>query len=190
MLEMVTPSDGAPCRWSIETKIHEDGSVSVVRIIGERATEPIHARQARVLAGAAMERLGVNELIAFQAQTIISELGANAVKYGGALTELDVVWTPARGERQQETLDIGVVNPSVDVEGTPGINHRGELAADEPNYLATHGRGLQIVDEYTEHRWGQSNDVDAEGRPIMITHAVLYGARSSGLPGDEFDEVA
>jgi hypothetical protein len=133
------------------------------------------AREARRLAQAALETMRTDEMLAFVAATIISEIAANAIKYGGMITELDVVRLPSvkkkkRRSARPETVYTIAVNPAVgpvSVE-TPGTIHRGELAADEPNDEAEHGRGLLMVDAYTNHNWGQKR---ADGE--IITYAVI-----------------
>lgn len=133
------------------------------------------ARTARKLAQAALETMKTDEMLAFVAATIISELAANAIKYGGMLTELDVVRLPSRKKKKHhparpETVYTIAVNPaseSTPVEA-PGTIHRGELAADEPNDEAEHGRGLLMVDTYTNHNWGQMRK---DG--TIITYAVI-----------------
>lgn len=133
------------------------------------------ARDARKLAEAALASMRTDEMLAYVAATIISEIAANAIKYGGMLTELDIVRLPSvkkkkRRSARPETVYTIAVNPAVEsapVE-TPGTIHRGELAADEPNDEAEHGRGLLMVDAYTNHNWGQKQ---ADGE--IITYAVI-----------------
>jgi hypothetical protein len=132
------------------------------------------AHYARKLAETALESMRTDEMLAFVASTIVSEIAANAVKYGGMLTELDVVRLPSVKKRKHrparpETIYTIAVNPAASVSlETPGTIHRGELAADESNDEAEHGRGLLMVDAFTNHNWGQKH---ADGE--IITYAVI-----------------
>jgi hypothetical protein len=144
------------------------------------------ARDARKLAQAALETMRTDEMLAFVAATIISEIAANAIKYGGMLTELDIVRLPSKKKKRHhparpETVYTVAVNPALEstIDETPGTVHRGELAADEPNDEAEHGRGLLMVDTYTNHNWGQRR---ADGE--IITYAVIT---TRTIAMDDFD---
>lgn len=168
-----------------------------IRITAEHASEDIHAHQARRLASKAFEALeerrGASEIITWEAAVALSELVTNAIRYHAENrddVEVDVVWSPAsETENIEETIDICVTNASLGTEGTPGMTHRGELAAEESNDEATHGRGLQIVNDYGE--LGQINEPDRDGRPTMTTFAVIHGEpKQPVFDLDSFDEAA
>lgn len=142
------------------------------------------ANYTRKVAQKALEVMAVDEAIAFEASTVVSELAQNAVKHGHSLDEFDIVHFPVAGETVPETVYVVTVNPASGETETPGTERRGKLAAPEPNSSAQSGRGLLMTDVYTNHNWGQRNVVDPTGDRKIVTFAVLSRAEEAASQDD------
>ncbi len=143
-----------------------------------------YARQARHIAKRAIDAMQMDKRLAFETSVVIGELAANALQYSGKLSELDVVYLAGEGA---ETVYVVAVNPAADAERAPGIEQAGRHVAEVGNDVAEHGCGLGMIEAYTDGQWDQRNLPGIDGRPQIITYAILHAGLPLSSNGDDTD---